>query len=81
MFATVIVLLPSEYEGGEVKITHSGKTDIIDLNYISNRGMAIMAWYTDVLHEIKPITSGYRVALSFNLIHTSPNVHQGCHEK
>ncbi|EAU82069.2 hypothetical protein CC1G_09671 [Coprinopsis cinerea okayama7 len=74
MFATVIVLLPSEYEGGEVKITHSGKTDIIDLNYISNRGMAIMAWYTDVLHEIKPVTSGYRVALSFNIIHTSPNV-------
>ncbi|EAU82059.1 2OG-Fe(II) oxygenase [Coprinopsis cinerea okayama7 len=74
MFATVIVLLPSKYEGGEVIITHSGKTDIIDFPHDSQKGMAIMAWYTDVLHEIKPITSGYRVALSFNLIHTSPNV-------
>lgn len=31
----------------------------------------ILAWYTDVVHEVKPVTSGYRLALSYNLIHVS----------
>lgn len=29
-----------------------------------------MAWYTDVTHKIKPITSGYCLALSYSLIHS-----------
>ncbi|KAF8831667.1 hypothetical protein HHX47_DHR1000582 [Lentinula edodes] len=33
-----------------------------------------MAWYTDVQHEVKPITSGYRLALSYNLVHVTPGV-------
>lgn len=30
-----------------------------------------MAWYTDVLHEVEPVTSGYRLALSYSLLHTT----------
>ncbi|PSS34002.1 hypothetical protein PHLCEN_2v1954 [Hermanssonia centrifuga] len=33
-----------------------------------------MPWYTDVMHEIKPITSGYRLALSYNLIHSTKSL-------
>ncbi|KIO28615.1 hypothetical protein M407DRAFT_22201 [Tulasnella calospora MUT 4182] len=33
-----------------------------------------MAWYTDVMHEIKPIQSGYRLGLSYNLIHTTTSL-------
>lgn len=33
-----------------------------------------MAWYTDVTHEIKPIISGYRLALAYNLIHTTTSL-------
>ena len=28
----------------------------------------VLAWYADVVHEVKPITSGFRLALSYNLI-------------
>ena len=74
MFATMIVLLPSEYTGGEIHITHASKTQIIGFSASSSANTAVLAWYTDVLHEVKPVTSGYRLALSYNLIHTSPRV-------
>jgi hypothetical protein len=35
---------------------------------------SVLAWYTDVTHEIKPITSGHRLALSYNLIHTTDSL-------
>ncbi|KAF7789413.1 hypothetical protein EIP86_000357 [Pleurotus ostreatoroseus] len=33
-----------------------------------------MAWYTDVMHEFRPVTSGYRLALSYNVIHTTTSL-------
>ena len=44
---------------------------IIDASVGSLHRTTVMAWYTDVTHEIKPITSGYRLAMSYNLIHTT----------
>ena len=71
MFATMIILLPSQYTGGEVHLAHGSKTQVIDFSASSVANTAVLAWYTDVLHEVKPVTSGYRVALSYNLIYTS----------
>ncbi|KAF8345455.1 hypothetical protein F5887DRAFT_1192178 [Amanita rubescens] len=72
MFATMIILLPSQYTGGEVHLSHASKTQVIDFSASSLANTAVLAWYTDVLHEMKPVTSGYRLALSYNLVHTSP---------
>ena len=30
-----------------------------------------LAWYTGVIHEVKPVTSGYCLAISYNLVNTS----------
>ena len=30
--------------------------------------MSYASWYSDVFHEVKPVTSGYRLALTYNLI-------------
>jgi hypothetical protein len=73
MFATMIILLPSRYTGGEIHLTHASETQVIDFSASSLAKTAVLAWYTDVLHEVKPVTSGYRLALSFNMIHTSPD--------
>ncbi|KAF5336603.1 hypothetical protein D9611_006618 [Ephemerocybe angulata] len=73
MFATVIFVLPSAFEGGQVHLSHAGRTSIIDVSQNSEFNTSVLAWYTDVVHEVKPILSGYRLALSYNLIHTSPN--------
>ncbi|KAF8345456.1 hypothetical protein F5887DRAFT_1074512 [Amanita rubescens] len=74
MFATMIILLPSQYTGGEVHLSHASKMQVIDFSASSLANTAVLAWYTDVLHEMKPVTSGYRLALSYNLIHTSPRM-------
>lgn len=49
-------------------MSHSGKSAIIDSSIGSLTKTSITAWYTDVVHEVKPITEGFRLALSFNLV-------------
>ncbi|KAG8919081.1 hypothetical protein FRC00_011770, partial [Tulasnella sp. 408] len=68
MFATLIILLPSQYTGGAAHLSHSGRSVVIDSARTSGVLTSVMAWYTDVVHEIKPVTSGYRFALSYNLV-------------
>ena len=72
MFATVIVILPSAYTGGQVIVSHASSSRTIDFSEDSLHATSILAWYTDVRHEVKPVTSGYRLALSYNLIHVAP---------
>ncbi|KAJ3532052.1 hypothetical protein NMY22_g7900 [Coprinellus aureogranulatus] len=78
MFATIIIVLPSAFQGGEVHVSHAGETKILDVSRNSAFNTTVLAWYTDVMHEVKPVTSGFRLALSYNLIHTSPNAPQPC---
>lgn len=71
MFATIIVVLPSEFAGGSLHLSHGGLSTVIDLSADSALGTSVASWYTDVMHEVKPVTSGYRLALSYNLLHTT----------
>ncbi|KAG8940300.1 hypothetical protein FRC04_005433 [Tulasnella sp. 424] len=74
MFATIVVILPSPFIGGSAHLSHAGQTAVIDQSKDSWLNTSVMAWYTDVMHEIKPIQSGYRLALSYNLIHTTTSL-------
>ena len=71
MFATIVVVLPSQFTGGMAHLAHGGQSTVYDCSATSLHRTTVMAWYTDVTHEIKPITSGYRLALTYNLIHTT----------
>ena len=68
MFATIIIILPSMYTGGEVRVVHGGEEKTFDCGSMSQLSTSVLAWYADVVHEVKPITSGFRLALSYNLI-------------
>ena len=72
----MIILLPSRYTGGEIHLTRAPEAEaqVVDFSASSLAKTAVLAWYTDVLHEMKPVTSGCRLALSFNIIHTSPEM-------
>ncbi|KAG8921757.1 hypothetical protein FRC01_014909 [Tulasnella sp. 417] len=74
MFATIVVVLPSSFTGGVAHLSHAGQSTIVDQGAGSLASTSVMAWYTDVMHEIKPIQSGYRLALSYNLIHTTTSL-------
>ncbi|KAI0720055.1 hypothetical protein C8T65DRAFT_736222 [Cerioporus squamosus] len=74
MFATIVIVLPSEFTGGAVRVSHSGLAEEYDCSSTSLTKTTVLAWYTDVMHEVKPVTSGYRLALSFNLLHTTTSL-------
>ena len=72
MFGTLVVVLPSQYTGGVLVVEHAGQTKAIDLSEGEGwRSWAYAAFYADCLHRVEKVTSGYRVALTFNLC-TSP---------
>lgn len=75
MFATIVIVLPSQFEGGEVHVSHGKKSKVFDPAQGSLFTTTALSWYTDVVHEVKPVTSGFRLALSFNLIRNPSTPH------
>jgi predicted 2-oxoglutarate/Fe(II)-dependent dioxygenase YbiX len=68
MFGTLIVQLPSRFTGGELVVRHSGEERIVDLSGEQSAfGAHYAAFYADCEHEVRPITSGYRLVLVYNL--------------
>ena len=74
MFASLIIVLPSKFNGGEVHVSHGNDRDVFDISPLSEFTTSALAWYTDVTHEVKPVTSGYRLAISYNLVNASPGL-------
>jgi len=68
MFATLVVVLPSPYTGGELVVRHKGREARLDLRRDEPSEVAWAAFYADCRHEVLPIGSGYRLALVYNLI-------------
>jgi hypothetical protein len=68
MFATLVICLPSKHEGGQLIVTHAGQSQEVDFSgNASNYELQYAAFYADCKHEIRPVTSGYRVCLVYNL--------------
>ena len=68
MFATLIVVLPSQHDGGELLIRHRDQQVRLELGGTKLSEISFAAFYADCVHEILPITAGYRLALVYNLI-------------
>ena len=69
MFATLIVGLPSRHSGGKLIVKHSGVEHEYDFSlddYMYT--FPFVSFYADCEHEVKPVTSGYRVCLVYNLL-------------
>lgn len=73
MFATLVVDLPAPHTGGTIVVSHCGERKRIAFSWWETMDTHILAWYTDVVHEVERITEGYRIILSYNLIHGQPN--------
>jgi hypothetical protein len=65
MIATLVVVLPSRHAGGEL-VVH-GPDDATTYKG-SARGITLVAFYADCRHEVLPVSSGYRTALTYNLV-------------
>ncbi|MCB9703285.1 MAG: 2OG-Fe(II) oxygenase [Myxococcales bacterium] len=67
MRATLVVLLPSEYEGGAVVVSHGDAQVTYDTAAERRDQIAFLGFYTDCIHEIRPVTRGHRVALTYGV--------------
>ncbi len=68
MWGTLVVVLPSEHQGGELVVGHAGASEVFDLSAAaSSRRLGFVGFYADCVHEIRPVASGSRVALTFAL--------------
>jgi hypothetical protein len=68
MFATLVVVLPSVHEGGQLVVRHKDQSTTLSLGEGDLAEVGWAAFYTDCLHELLPVTAGYRVALVYNLV-------------
>ncbi len=65
MIGTLVVSLPSDSQGGALVVRHGGAS----VTYRSSKtSLSFVAFYADCRHEVRPVTSGYRVVLIYNLL-------------
>lgn len=65
MIGTLTVTLPSSHTGGEFIVEHGGQS----VTYRASRdSLSLVAFYADCLHQVTPVRTGYRVALTFSLL-------------
>ncbi len=69
MVATVVVGLPSRHAGGELLVRHAGAESVIRFDDPAQQyAVQYAAFYADCEHEVKPLRSGYRLCLVYNLV-------------
>ena len=68
MFGTLVVSLPSAHEGGELLVRHAGREVSVDLRGTDLGEAGFAAFYADCEHEVRPVVSGNRVCVIYNLI-------------
>ncbi|CAG8894967.1 unnamed protein product [Penicillium egyptiacum] len=69
---SLVVCLPSHFKGGNLIVQHEGKQVEFDWSHQSASTIQWAAFYSDCEHEIKRITEGDRITLTYNLYVTEP---------
>ena len=67
MFATMVLVLPSTHSGGELVIKHLGREVALDLRPEEPSEIGFAAFYADCVHEVRPVETGCRLTLVYNL--------------
>ncbi len=68
MVATLVIALPAEYEGGELIVAHDGRQhEIVFTGAASGHELSYAAFYADCQHEVRPVRSGFRLCLTYNV--------------
>ncbi len=71
MFGTLVVGLPSAHEGGQLLVRFGGREKTIDFSKANSFEVPFAAFFADCEHEIQPVSSGYRLCLTYNLLQKS----------
>ena len=72
MFGSLVITLPSSFDGGELIVSHQG----VEKEFKPQNPKETSSWvafFADCKHEVKPITRGYRLAMVYNLVQIGNN--------
>jgi len=73
MVASMIVVLPSRFEGGALVVRHGAAKQTIKFEEAaSGQAACFAAFYADCEHEVQRVTGGVRLCLAYNLVLTGP---------
>ena len=68
MVATMVICLPAVHEGGELIVSHDGQQhEVAFTGAASGHELSFTAFYADCQHEVRPIRSGHRLCLTYNV--------------
>jgi predicted 2-oxoglutarate/Fe(II)-dependent dioxygenase YbiX len=67
MFATVVIVLPSSHSGGELVVRHLDREVTLDLRPDDPSEVGFATFYADCVHEVRPVVTGCRLTLVYNL--------------
>jgi hypothetical protein len=65
MVGSLIVTLPSLFTGGALVVEHGGETST---HRSSKKSLSFVAFYADCRHQVRPVRSGHRIVLTYNLV-------------
>ncbi|MCA1697981.1 MAG: 2OG-Fe(II) oxygenase [Actinobacteria bacterium] len=65
MIASLVVGLPSSFKGGALEVQQGGETATYRG---SKQALSLVAFYSDCRHQVKPVTSGHRIVLTYDLL-------------
>lgn len=70
MIGTLVICLPSSHKGGELCVNHDGVQHSFDFSSHSEDASRIQwaAFYSNCIHEVKPVLEGNRVTITYNII-------------
>jgi hypothetical protein len=64
---SLVICLPSPFDGGNLMVRHHGQEVDFDWSESSSSAIQWAAFYSDCEHEIKRVTKGHRITLTYNL--------------
>ncbi len=72
MFGSLVLVFPAPHEGGALVLCHGGDETAFDSGAMlkdakKEPSIAYVAFFSDVEHEVLPVTAGHRVTLTYNL--------------
>ncbi|KAK0454110.1 uncharacterized protein EV420DRAFT_1645339 [Desarmillaria tabescens] len=75
MFGSLVIVFPTQHTGGALTLKHQKDSEsytfdagtILASSSPTSPSIAYVAFYSDVEHEVLPVTSGARITLTYNL--------------
>lgn len=67
MVGSLVVELPSSYTGGSLVVEHNAEKKVFRGLTPGTKKLSLLGFYADCRHEVKPVTSGFRITLTYQL--------------